>query len=171
VTYSRLAAKHRIASWVRLLALTASDGDRNWTAHTIGRPHSRSRDATATSVLGPLDHKARDRLRELVALRDRGLRAPLPMPMKASLGYARARRAHADVPDALQKAGYDWKDGKFPGEQSEPAVLRIWGHVDEPPEVGAPPCPGEEFSGEAGRFGALAMRVWSPLIEAEQGSW
>ena len=24
---------------------------------------------------------------------------------------------------------------------------------------------------ETGRFGALAMRVWSPLIEAEQGSW
>jgi exodeoxyribonuclease V gamma subunit len=30
---------------------------------------------------------------------------------------------------------------------------------------------GEEFPGETGRFGALAMRVWSPLIEAEQGSW
>ncbi len=41
VHYSRLGAKHRIASWVNLLALTASDDDHNWTAHTLGRPHSR----------------------------------------------------------------------------------------------------------------------------------
>ena len=33
VHYSRLGAKHRLASWVWLLALTASDDDRNWTAH------------------------------------------------------------------------------------------------------------------------------------------
>ena len=37
VTYSRLGAKHRLASWVRLLALAAADEDRSWTAHTIGR--------------------------------------------------------------------------------------------------------------------------------------
>ena len=135
VTYSRLGAKHRLASWVRLLALAASDEDRSWTAHTIGRPHSRSRDDAAVSLLGPLDHTAVDLLRDLVALRDQGLRAPLPLPLKASLGYARARRTHADVPDALVKAGYDWKDGKFPGEQSEPAALKIWGRRDEPPEV------------------------------------
>jgi exodeoxyribonuclease V gamma subunit len=171
VSYSRLGAKHRIGSWVRLLALAASDDDHNWTAHTIGRPHSRSRDAVATSVLGPLDHTAVDVLRGLVVLRDRGLRAPLPLPLKASLGYARARRARADVPDALRKAGYDWRDSAFPGEQSEPAVLKIWGRLEEPPEVRDPPFVGEEFSGETGRIGALAMRVWSPLIEAEQGSW
>ena len=171
VTYSRLGAKHRIASWVHLLALAAADGDRNWTAHTLGRPHSRSRDAVATSQLGPLDHTALDVLRDLVALRDRGRRAPLPLPLKASLGYARARRSRADVPDALVKAGYDWRDGRFPGEQSDPAVLKIWGRLDDPPEVAEAPSPGEQFPGETGRFGALSMRVWSPLIEAEQGSW
>jgi exodeoxyribonuclease V gamma subunit len=171
VHYSRLGAKHRIASWVALLALTAHDDDHNWTAHTIGRPHSRSRDDVATSLLGPLDHAARDVLRDLVALRDHGLRAPLPLPLKASLGYARARRTRADVSDALVKAGYDWRDSKFPGEQSDAAVLKIWGRLEEPPEVGEPPPAGEEFPGETGRFMSLAMRVWSPLIEAEQGSW
>ena len=59
VTYSRLGPKHRLASWVRLLALAASDDDRSWTAHTLGRPHSRSRDDIAVSLLGPLDHTAR----------------------------------------------------------------------------------------------------------------
>ena len=42
-------------------------------------------------------------------------------------------------------------------EQSEPAVLKIWGRVDHPPEVGERPGPGEEFPGETGRFGALAL--------------
>ena len=171
VTYSRLGPKHRLASWVRLLALAASDEDRSWTAHTLGRPHGRSRDDTAVSLLGPLDHTAADLLRDLVALRDSGLRAPLPLPLKASFGYARARRTQADVPDALVKAGYDWKDGKFPGEQSGPAVLTIWGRRTTPPDVGERPRPGEEFPGETGRFGALSLRVWSPLFEAEQGSW
>jgi exodeoxyribonuclease V gamma subunit len=171
VTYSRLGAKHRIASWVHLLALSASDEDHNWTACSIGRPHSRSRDAVAASLLGPLDHRALDVLGDLVAMRDRGLRSPLPLPIKSSLGYARARRGHADVADALVKAGYDWKDGRFPGEQSDPAAVKIWGRIDEPPGVREAPHPGEEFAGETGRFGSLAMRVWSPLIEAEQGSW
>jgi exodeoxyribonuclease V gamma subunit len=171
VTYSRLGAKHRIGSWLRLLVLTASDDDRNWTAHTIGRPHSRSRDSVATSLLGPLDHTALGALLDLVALRDRGLRAPLPLPLKASLSYARARRTHADVPDALLKAGYDWRDSKFPGEQSDAAVHTIWGRLEEPPEVREAPGDGEGFPGETGRFGALAMRVWSPLVHAEQGSW
>jgi exodeoxyribonuclease V gamma subunit len=93
------------------------------------------------------------------------------LPLKASLGYARARRSHADVPDALVKAGYDWRDSRFPGEQSDAAVLRIWGRLEEPPEVADGPRDGEEFPGETGRFGALAMRVWSPLVAAEQGSW
>ena len=38
-------------------------------------------------------------------------------------------------------------------------------------EVGERPGEGEEFPGETGRFGALSLRVWSPLFEAEQGSW
>jgi exodeoxyribonuclease V gamma subunit len=171
VTYSRLGAKHRISSWVQLLALAASDDDRSWTAHTIGRPHSRSREAVATSLLGPLDHTAITVLRDLVALRDHGLRAPLPLPLKSSLAYARARRTHADVPDALVKAGYDWKDSRFPGEQSDAAALKIYGRLGEPPEVGDAPPTGEEFPGETGRFGALAMRLWSPMIEAERGGW
>ncbi len=171
VTYSRLGAKHRLASWVRLLALAASDEDHSWTAHTIGRPRGGSREETTASLLGPLDDTAALLLRDLVALRDRGLREPLPLPLKASLGYARARRTHADAAEALRKAGYDWRDGRFPGEQSDPAALRAWGHVDLVPGSADVPGPGEELAGETTRFGALALRVWSPLLTAEQGSW
>jgi exodeoxyribonuclease V gamma subunit len=171
VHYSRLGAKHCITSWLWLLALTASDDDRSWTAHTLGRPaNSRSREHLAASLLGPLDHTAPEVLRDLVALRDQGLREPLPVPLKTSLRYARARRARADVPDALEKAGYEWRS-KFGGERDGDAVLRIWGQDAPMPGVSAPPAPGEAFAGETSRFGALALRVWSPLIQAEQGGW
>jgi exodeoxyribonuclease V gamma subunit len=172
VSYSRLGATHRLQSWLQLLALAASDEDRAWSAHTVGRPgNNRSRTPFGLSQLGPLDHRARAMLRDLVALRDTGLTEPLPLPLKASLGYARQRRTHATIDEALVKAGYDWNDGRFPGECSDPEQLRVWGPKASLPGLAEPPGPGEEYDGETSRFGALAMRVWSPLLIAEQGSW
>ncbi|HEU4811009.1 MAG TPA: exodeoxyribonuclease V subunit gamma [Nocardioides sp.] len=172
-SYSRLGATHRLQSWLQLLALTASDPDRNWTAHTIGRPtNSRSREKSSISLLGPLDdYTATDLLRQLVDLRDRGLREPLPLPLKASLTYARQRRTRATHDEALGKTDWDWKDGRFPGEQSEAAHVRAWGPKAMLPGLDRGPCPGEEMDGETTRFGALALRLWNPLLAAEQGSW
>jgi exodeoxyribonuclease V gamma subunit len=172
VTYSRLGATHRLQSWIRLLALAGTDDDRSWTAHTLGRPaNSRSREAWSTSLLGPLDHTAGAILRELVDLRDRGLCEPLPLPLKASLTYARQRRTRATQDEALLKAGYDWQDGRFDGEQSNAAHRTVWGPKAPLPGVDSPPRDGEEFDGETTRFGALSLRLWSPLLDAEQGSW
>jgi exodeoxyribonuclease V gamma subunit len=172
VSYSRLGATHRLQSWIRLLALAATDEDRSWTAHTLGRPtNSRSRTPYSLSQLGPLDHTALDVLRDLVALRDGGLTGPLPLPLKASFGYARQRRTQATTDAALQKAGWDWADGRFPGEQSDPEQVRAWGPGAGIPGVGEPPGEGETYPGESTRFGALALRLWSPLLAAEQGSF
>jgi len=172
VHYSRLGATHRLQSWLRLLALAATDDDRAWSALTLGRPtSSRARNAWALSQLGPLDHTAVEVLRDLVALRDRGLTEPLPLPVKASLTYARQRRTQADPADALYKAGWDWNDGRFPGECSDAEQVRAWGPKSSLPGLAGAPLPGEEFAGETTRFGALALRLWSPLLQAEQGSW
>ncbi|HWJ82561.1 MAG TPA: exodeoxyribonuclease V subunit gamma [Nocardioides sp.] len=172
VTYSRLGASHRLQVWIQLLALAASDEDRPWTARALGRPtNSRSRAPFSLSQLGPLDHTARDALRDLVALRDHGMTEPLPLPPKASLAYARQRRTAATEPEALRKAGWDWEDGKFPGECSDVEQVRAWGRGAGLPGLHEQPLPGEEHPGEASRFGALALRVWSPLLQAEQGSW
>jgi exodeoxyribonuclease V gamma subunit len=172
VSFSRLGATHRLQSWIQLLALTASDEDRAWSAHTVGRPaNGRARTSVAVSQLGPLDHRARDVLRDLVALRDAGLCEPLPFPLKASLTYARQRRTQASSDEALDKAGWDWRDGKFPGECSDAEQVRAWGAHAPLPGTAVAPLSGEAYDGETHRFGALAMRVWSPLLVAEQGSW
>ncbi|GAB7007176.1 exodeoxyribonuclease V subunit gamma [Nocardioides sp. AN3] len=172
VSYSRLGATHRLQSWIRLLALAASDDDRAWTAHTLGRPtNSRARTPYSLSQLGPLDHTALAVLGDLVALRDRGLTEPLPLPLKASFGYARQRRTQATADAALQKAGWDWEDGRFPGEQSDPEQVRAWGPGAGLPGLDGPPFDGEDYPGESTRFGALALRLWSPLLIAEQGSF
>ncbi|MFN8190041.1 MAG: exodeoxyribonuclease V subunit gamma [Nocardioidaceae bacterium] len=173
VSYSRLGATHRLQSWLLLLALSAADPDHNWTAHTIGRPtNSRSHDAYATSLLGPIgDYAARDTLRTLVDLRDRGLAGPLPLPIKASFTYAKWRRTDATVAEARRRAGFDWDDGRFPGECSDPAHVRVWGPRAALPASDAPPLPGEGMPGETSRFGALALRLWGPLFDAEQGRW
>lgn len=172
VSFSRLGATHRLQSWIQLLALAASDEDRAWSAHTVGRPaNGRSRTPYGLSQLGPLDHRARDLLRDLVALRDAGLSEPLPFPLKASLTYARHRRTQASIDEAVDKAGWDWRDGRFPGECSDAEQVRAWGVRAPIPGLGEVPLASEAYDGETHRFGALAMRVWSPLLVAEQGSW
>ncbi|THJ01479.1 exodeoxyribonuclease V subunit gamma, partial [Nocardioides sp.] len=172
VTYSRLGATHRLQTWIQLLALAASDEDKAWTGRALGRPtNGRSRVPYSLSQLGPLDHTARDLLRDLVLLRDRGLCEPLPLPLKASLAYARMRRTRAGEAEALKKAGWDWNDGRFPGECSDTEQVRAWGPSAPIPGLRDDPAPEEQYDGERSRFGALALRVWSPLIKAEQGSW
>ena len=137
VGYSRLAASHRLQSWVSVLALSASDPDRSWTALTIGRAGSKSRDSVATSLLGPLDHRAGAWLADLVALRDRGLREPLPLPLKTSLRYAgatsdprRHRRRPAPGRLGLEERPIPWR-GRRPrprarlrGAQPDPRARR-----------------------------------------------
>ena len=172
VSFSRLGATHRLTSWIRLLALAASDEERSWTAHTVGRPtSSRAPGAWATSLLGPLDHRASTLLGDLVALRDAGRCEPLPLPLKASLSYARVRRTQGTVDEALRKAGWDWDDGRYPGECSDPAHVAAWGAGAGLPGLDRAPGPGEESPGETSRFGALSLRVWGPLLTSEQGSW
>ncbi|WP_423464314.1 exodeoxyribonuclease V subunit gamma [Promicromonospora sp. MS192] len=176
VSYARLGGRQRLRTWIRLLALAASDDDRPWVGYTLGRPaNPRSRKTWQGSRLGPLDHTAVDVLRDLVALRDRGLTEPLPLPVKASVVYAEARRSRADPADARYRAGQTWTGqrgpgGRFDGECADPEHVRVHGPGAPLPGTGEEPRPGEEHPGETTRFGALAMRVWSPLLENERFS-
>lgn len=174
VSYSRLGAAHRLQSWIRLLAASAQDPDHSYTAHTLGRGQMRH-GGVEVSRLGPVDdHTALDLLRDLVAIYDEGMSHPLPMPLKSASIYAQYRRSQASTFEAMRVARKRWRDDRFPGEQSDREHVQLWGFKAD--------LPGSRKDGwgelapwgepdEPAPFGAYAVRVWRPLLDAENLPW
>ncbi len=169
IVYSKLAPKHRLRAWVQLLALTAQAPDRSFEAVTAGRG---SRGGVALShMAGVSADDARTHLDSLVDVYRAGLTAPLPLPPKTSCTYAEKRRAGLSVENAVSFAGKAWRSGSGQNEQGDfddADHHRIWGDVwlddllEQGPEVADTVWPDEPH-----RFGRLARRVWTPLLEAE----
>ncbi len=163
VTYSRLAAKHRLASWLDLLALSAGHPDESWTAHALGR----GRSATTVAEAGPLDHRAGQWLRDLVDLYDRGMREPLPLPVKTACAWAEERLRGSGQE---WRAKRDWETDRFsptgiPGENADAAHVQVYG-VDAAFDVlTGPPRDDEQWSNAPHRLGQYALRLWGPLLD------
>jgi exodeoxyribonuclease V gamma subunit len=181
VSYSRLAAKQRLSGWVRFLALTAAHPDRPVEAVTIGRFRHTGKKKGAVSIarLGPLaDDPAGRRaaavahLVGLVDLFDRGLCEPLPLYCKTSAAWA-----EGPPPKRLQACSAAWEpqNDLGMGENREPEhQLVLGGLVAFNDLLTAPPGPGESGPGwaddEDSRFGRYALRLWQPLLAAEEVS-
>ncbi|SKR98130.1 exodeoxyribonuclease V, gamma subunit [Mycobacteroides abscessus subsp. bolletii] len=163
VTYSRLDAKHLLQSWIPLVALSAHDHQREWSAVCIGRAR-RGPQPLVRSLGRPTDPLGV--LRDLVAIYDAGRREPLPLPLKTSYAWAQARR---DRDDPELQAGYRWRSDNFPGEDADPAVERAFGKGIWLRHLMQPLRPGEETEGETNRLGAYSARLWLPLLRAERG--
>lgn len=159
VTYSTLAAKHVLAAWIRLLVLAAAEPGRDWTAVCVGRSRRRVTERRFAAPRDPVPL-----LEDLAAIRDAGLREPLPLPLKTSLAWAEARHDRADPFEPARRA---WASGRFDGEDAAAAQQRAWGGRVPLAELLGHPGPGEEVPGEATRLGALAARLWAPMLEAE----
>ncbi|ASF06602.1 exodeoxyribonuclease V gamma chain [Nocardia brasiliensis NBRC 14402] len=167
-TFSRLAPKHRIAAWVSLLALAVTE-DRSWRAVTTGRGQF-GRPAWRSEITAPEMPAARTILRELVALRDAGLTEPLPIAPGATAAYAERRFRGATVEEAVVAAEREFNggpNGPGPfGDHTDRHLRYVWGpaprleHLMEVPAQAGEP-------GETTRFGALARRLWAPLLTAE----
>lgn len=155
VTYSRLRARQRMASWIDLVALSAAYPDEHFTAHAAGRHPA----GVLRALAGPLDHRAPDLLRDLVALRELGLERPLPLPIATGEAWAAAH--------ALELAGADespesaatraWCTDPFnrfgiEGEDADPAHVRVYG--------ASAPLATLLDDGLA----SLAWRLWEPLV-------
>jgi exodeoxyribonuclease V gamma subunit len=177
--YSRVGAKHRLAAWVRFLAVTAAHPERPFTAVTVGKARSGAADGSSVTIarLSPLAADAPGRralalghLALLVDLRDRGLREPLPLACDASAAYARALREGGD-PMAAGRAA--WESGfAFDKEDRQPEHQLALGGVRTFAELlAARPRPDEAGMDweetEATRFGRLALRLWSGLLGHE----
>ncbi|MDI3314576.1 MAG: exodeoxyribonuclease V subunit gamma [Mycobacterium sp.] len=153
VTYSKLAPKHVLQAWIPLVALAAGQPGREWTALCVGRGQSKNR--IATRLFGAPPDPA-GIVGDLVALYDAGRREPLPLPLQTSYAWAQARRDGDDPHDAAARA---WESrGSRAGEDSQPAHRTVWGER----------APLEKLHGADGRLGALAERLWLPVLQAER---
>ncbi|OBH41664.1 exodeoxyribonuclease V subunit gamma [Mycobacterium intracellulare] len=164
VTYSRLDGKHLLESWIPLLALTAHDPGRDWSAVCIGR--MRRGRTIRVEGLGPPDGDPVEVLRELVTIYDAGRREPIPLPIKTSYAWAAARHG-GDDPAAEARRRWKTSD-RFPGEDQAPAHVRAWGRGAPLDDLMQPVRPGEECAGEDNRLGAYAARLWLPMLRAER---
>jgi exodeoxyribonuclease V gamma subunit len=180
VIYSRVGAKHRLAAWVRLLALTAADPERSFSAVTVGRARSGAGHGSQVTVarIAPLGEDAEDRraqarahLGTLVDLYDRGMREPSPLCCESSAAYADVKRRDGNARAAARKA---WEsEWSFPKEDAEPEHELVYGGVltfDELFERA--PYDDERGRGwdlaEPSRFGRYAIRLWEGLLACER---
>ena len=162
-SYSRLAAKHRLAAWVRLLAVAASEPG-EWSAVTIGRA-SGMRPPRRSRLTAPAEPSTV--LRELVDLRDRGLASPLPISTGTASSYAEKRFGGGTIEDGYESATWSWR-GDF-GDGTDRSLRYLYGPtLTFQTLLAATPLPDEtEPSNESSRFGIIARKLWDPLLAAE----
>ncbi|MGW5375400.1 exodeoxyribonuclease V subunit gamma [Nocardia sp. NPDC003999] len=167
-TFSRLAPKHRIGAWVSLLALTVTE-DRSWRAVSTGRGQF-GRPTWRCELTAPDAPAAGEILRRLVALRDEGLTEPLPVAPAATAVYAERRFRGASTDDAIAAAEREFNggpNGPGPfGDHTDRHLRYVWGPAPRLEDLMAAPAAAGE-PGESTRFGALARRMWAPLLAAE----
>ncbi len=175
VTYSRVAAKHRIAAWVRLLALTAAHPQRPFEAITIGRSGGRGGVTTARIAALAADADSRraaalHHLQALLDLYDRGMREPLPLFCATSAAYAAAAFRGDDAAAAAGKAWTsEWSFDKEDRELEHQFVLGGVRRFDE--LLLEAPHPDEHDgwdTSETHRLGRLARRMWDGLLACEE---
>jgi exodeoxyribonuclease V gamma subunit len=171
VSYSSLAAKHRLRSWIDLLALTVGQPDESWTAHALGR----GRAATAQAQAGPLDHRAETWLRDLVDIYDRGMCEPLPLPVKTACAYAEEvhKQQQGGNGNPSWKAKQAWTTDRFnanaiPGEDADPAHVQVFGEHAALECLLTEPREDECWNGERHRLGQYAWRLWQPLLDGAE---
>lgn len=164
MTYSRLGPKPQLEAWVSLLALSVSAPGRGWTSGAVGR--GRGNGVERVAFMAPEDPIAI--LRDLVSIYDAGLRSALPLPIKTSYAWADGRRQ--GVPRANAYAMREWENGRFPGESARPPQVAVWGPgMSWTDLISLAPLEGEDPAGEGTRLGALAMKLWAPLLAHAHG--
>jgi exodeoxyribonuclease V gamma subunit len=163
VTYSRVSARHRLAAWVRLLALTAAHPGRSFEAMTIGRAPSGSGASVTIARIAPLEPAlARDHLAVLIDLFDRGMREPAPLACLTSAAYAEA---------GIGPARGAWESTfEFDREDREPEHVLVRGGVVGFDDLMAEPARTDEpwDMDEPRRFGRWARRLWDGLLQHER---
>jgi exodeoxyribonuclease V gamma subunit len=122
--YSRFKPTHRVAAWLDLMALVATDPDRPWRALAVSRPDKAGAEPTVNDLVpapaGDGSHPgASDALAVAVDCYRRGMTEPLPLFPKFSYQLYRGKSAR-----------YSWKGFKFPEDGDQLAVRVAFGDRD-----------------------------------------
>ena len=166
-TFSRLGPRQWLEAWIPLLALCATHPGRPWSAGAIGRGEKGrfgAPDEQVARVAFASVDDAADLLRDLVAMYDAGMCAPLPLPLRTGHAWASRRRPGNDVA-VRRDAEFTWLSNRFPGENDDAAHVAVWGAEAPLDVLLEDPLPGEEREGETTRLGALASRLWTPMLQ------
>lgn len=176
VSYSKLGPKHRLATWVDLLALTLARPEDDWEAVTIGRHPRRDGEAQACTLAPIAASEAQHHLSALLDIRSRGMCEPLPIPPKTAAEWARrvaemgGRETPARRAEVKRMAGYKWSTGyRYPGEDQDPYQVLAWGEVLSFEDLlSMAPQAGEQWNSETTRLGQYAVRMWEGVLGHER---
>ena len=168
-SFTKLAPRHRIAAWVRLLALCAAT-DVDCDAIVIGRAENDVRAARLSALTTPPEPA--QLLTRLLDVWAAGMREPVPLATDSSCAFAQ-RRASVSPDDAPEVASKAWTSTgagafRFSGENDDSAIQCVYG-PDAPFSVlwDQPAPEAERWFDEPNRFAQLAVGVWGPVIEHE----
>ncbi|MGH3508659.1 MAG: exodeoxyribonuclease V subunit gamma [Nocardioidaceae bacterium] len=168
LTYSSLSARQRLPAWIDLLALLLCYPDIGWGASTWAKGKGGVKRATL-SLVDP--EEARSHLDALLDVYDRGMREPIPLPLKTACAFAES--SHSGRTNLAEKmARGQWETDRFndhrpPGEQDDAAWVRVYGEVAPLEVLLGRPRRGESWSSAPHRLGQYAWRVWKPLLDHE----
>lgn len=178
-TYSKVRAKHRLSSWIRLVALAAAQrcgvvgGPVIDSTTMIGRADRKAPGISVVRLACPDDPLAL--LAELVAIRRLGLQTVLPLPLDPGAAYGIKRASGSSEMIALNAAATTFA-GKF-GAHTDPYLRLVYG-ADVTASVdfdtltsvcAADTAPWAQIGLVSGEpvFTTLARRLWGPVVEHE----
>lgn len=176
--FSRVAPKHRLAAWVRFLAVTATHPDHSFEAATIGRNRSDSQKKRQVTIARlalagtPAERKELSlaHLTKLVDLYDRGMREPLPLYCATSAAYRGAPKPKIGLIAARKAWESEWNFNHEDKDLEHLLVLNGIRSFDE--LLMAPACQDETGRGwatdEKSRFGRYSRRLWDGLLASEK---
>ncbi len=163
VTYARAKPTHQVRVWPELLAAAAHEEASGWAAYLVAR-------GTDVTLRAPDPEAALRILGELAQLYCAGLTSPLPLMPATGMHYVQ-RRVRGQRPQTalLAARGTAWQPQVAP-ERDAPGVVTVWGPRAELEQLlTEPPRPDEQwFPDEPTRFGALARRLWEPILAARE---
>lgn len=154
-TFAKVKVKQVLGIWPELLALAAAFPDRRWSARVAAQDGD-------IELAAPEAQEASRILGALFGLERAALTSPPPVTVEAAFAYAQGQRS-GDLGAALQRAATAW--GR---ERGSPAMTLLLGpHAAFDEVLAEPPLPGEEFPGEATRFGSIARRIFDPILAVD----